>query len=130
MRGMGLLSLGTGGWGRGTKKHRTAWAAGAIRSINFVGIIRFNPIRQEKNARAIQRISASGSRCFRSGKPSLLRDLWTRRGEEHDAARIGHARRELARKILYVYTLTRAEVAMDRVNADNRALAARDQASD
>jgi hypothetical protein len=30
-------------------------------------------------------------------RPSLLRDLWTRKGEEHDAQRIQHARHELAR---------------------------------
>lgn len=32
-------------------------------------------------------------------RPALLRNLWTRRGEEHDAAKIEHARRELARHL-------------------------------
>lgn len=44
-------------------------------------------------------------------RPSLLRDLWTRRGEEYDAVRIEHARHELARhladKLLYAHELTR-----------------------
>jgi hypothetical protein len=65
-------------------------------------------------------------------RPSLVRDLWTRRGEDHDATRIGHARHELARylagKIDYVYELTRPEGAMDQVHAENRALAARERA--
>ena len=65
-------------------------------------------------------------------RPSLVRDLWTRRGEDHDATRIGHARHELAchlaEKILYVYALTRPAVAMDAVHAENRAIAAREQA--
>jgi hypothetical protein len=30
-------------------------------------------------------------------RPSLLRDLWTRKGEDHNAQRIHGARRELAR---------------------------------
>lgn len=61
-------------------------------------------------------------------RASLLRDLWTRRGEEYDATRIEHARHELARylaeKILYSHELTRAAHAMDAVEAGNRALAA------
>jgi len=67
-------------------------------------------------------------------RPSLLRDLWTRRGEDYDATRIQHARHELARhlaeKILYVYELTRPEAEMDRVHAENRAIAERARAKD
>ena len=65
-------------------------------------------------------------------RASLLRDLWTRRGEDYDATKIEHARHELARylaeKILYSHELTRAAHAMDEVNARNRAIAAGDQA--
>jgi hypothetical protein len=59
-------------------------------------------------------------------RPSLLRDLWTRRGEDHDRAKIEHARHELARflaeRVLYgSHELTRAAVPMDAVYAENRA---------
>jgi hypothetical protein len=61
-------------------------------------------------------------------RPSLLRDLWTRRGEEYDATKIEHARHELASylaaKILYAHELTRAAVPMDEVGAENRAIEA------
>ena len=67
-------------------------------------------------------------------RPSLIRDLWTRRGEDYDATKIEHARHELARylaeKILFSHELTRAEHAMDRVDAENRARAAAAQARD
>jgi hypothetical protein len=60
-------------------------------------------------------------------RASLLRDLWTRRGEEYDARKIDHARHELARylaeKILCSHELTRAPHSMDVVEAENRALA-------
>ena len=65
-------------------------------------------------------------------RASVLRDLWTRRGEEYDAHKIEHARHELARymaeKILYSHELTRPENEMDRVNESNRALAAQERA--
>lgn len=32
-------------------------------------------------------------------RPSLLRDLWTRRGEDHDGPKIEHARHEFARHL-------------------------------
>ena len=59
-------------------------------------------------------------------RASLLRDLWTRRGEEYDATRIDHARHELARylaeKILHGgHELTRPTQAMDAVAAADRA---------
>ena len=62
-------------------------------------------------------------------RASVLRDLWTRRGEDYDKARIEHARHELARflaeKILYGgHRLTRNAVPMDAVNAENRAIEA------
>ena len=65
-------------------------------------------------------------------RAAVLRDLWTRRGEEYDAHKIEHARHELARyladKILYSHELTRAENEMDRVNDSNRAFAAQERA--
>jgi hypothetical protein len=65
-------------------------------------------------------------------RASLLRDLWTRRGEEYDSTKIEHARHELARylaeKILYSHELTRAAHAMDEVEAANRAIAAQERA--
>jgi hypothetical protein len=66
-------------------------------------------------------------------RASLLRDLWTRRGEDYDATKIEHARHELARylaeKILYgSHELTRTAHAMDEVEAANRAIAAQEQA--
>jgi hypothetical protein len=66
-------------------------------------------------------------------RASLLRDLWTRRGEEYDATKIEHARHELARylaeKILYGgHELTRPKAEMDRVRDRNRAIAAEEQA--
>jgi len=65
-------------------------------------------------------------------RASVLRDLWTRRGEDYDATRIEHARHELARylagKILYSHELTRAANAMDAVNEANRAHAAKQRA--
>lgn len=62
-------------------------------------------------------------------RPSLLRDLWTRRGEEYDATKIEHARHELARflaeKILYgSHQLMRDAVPQDAVDAENRAIKA------
>lgn len=64
-------------------------------------------------------------------RASLLRDLWTRRGEEYDATKIEHARHELARylaeKILFSHELTRPAHAMDAVDAANRALAAQER---
>lgn len=62
-------------------------------------------------------------------QPSLLRDLWTRRGEDLDREKIEHARQELARflaeKILYgSHQLTRAAVSLDEVHAENRAIEA------
>ena len=62
-------------------------------------------------------------------RPSLLRDLWTRRGEDFDPAKIEHARHELARflaeKILNGgHRLTRDAVALDGVHAENRAIEA------
>jgi 6-phosphogluconolactonase/glucosamine-6-phosphate isomerase/deaminase len=45
-------------------------------------------------------------------RAAVVRDIWTRRGEEYDAARIEHARHALARylaeKILYAHELTRS----------------------
>lgn len=42
---------------------------------------------------------------FGQRRPAVLRDLWTRRGEEYDRAKIEHARTELANhlagRILY-----------------------------
>lgn len=65
-------------------------------------------------------------------RASVLRDLWTRRGEEYDATRIEHARHELARylaeKLLYSHELTRAANAMDEVNEANRAHEAQQRA--
>ena len=56
-------------------------------------------------------------------RASLLRDLWTRRGEEYDG-RNNNARHELARylaeKILCSHELTRAPHSMDVVEAENR----------
>lgn len=65
-------------------------------------------------------------------RAAVLRDLWTRRGEEYDGHKVEHARHELARylaeKILYSHELTRAENEMDRVNDTNRAVAAQERA--
>lgn len=67
-------------------------------------------------------------------RPAVIRDLWTRRGEEHDGQKIEHARREFARfiaeKMLYSHHVTRAATSMDAVDAENRAVAGREQAKD
>jgi hypothetical protein len=62
-------------------------------------------------------LTAAGQR-----RPSLLRDLWTRRGEEHDAQRIQHARHELARFLAEQFRtakwrVVRAETMHDRLFA-------------
>jgi hypothetical protein len=55
-------------------------------------------------------------------RPSILRDLWTRRGEEYDGPRIERARRDLAEhlaeKILYAAELTRAAQCQDAFGAE------------
>ena len=65
-------------------------------------------------------------------RASVLRDLWTRRGEDYDATRIEHARHELARylaeKLLYSHELTRPANAMDEVQEANRAHEAQQRA--
>jgi hypothetical protein len=53
-------------------------------------------------------------------RPSLLRDLWTRRGEDYDAQRIQHARHELARFLaeqfrISKWTVARPETMHDRL---------------
>lgn len=58
-------------------------------------------------------------------RPAVLRDLWTRRGEEYDRARIEHARSEfasfVAERICRSYQLSRPANAMDEIAALNRA---------
>ena len=43
-------------------------------------------------------------------RPALVRDLWTRKGEAHDAQRIRHARHELARFLAERMAISRWEV--------------------
>ena len=58
-------------------------------------------------------------------RAGLLRDLWSRRGEEYDAAKVEHARRELARylaeKILYSHELTRRATRIELDGEEYRA---------
>lgn len=55
-------------------------------------------------------------------RPSILRDLWTRRGEDYDGPKIERARRDLADhlagKILYAAELTRAAQSQDAFGAE------------
>ena len=55
-------------------------------------------------------------------RPALIRDLWTRRGEQRDEAKRGHARQELARYLaeqirMSGHEVTRRATAGDEVRA-------------
>lgn len=51
-------------------------------------------------------------------RPSLLRDLWTRRGEDHDRDKIQHARHELARTLAENLERSRWEVVREEQYQD------------
>jgi len=51
-------------------------------------------------------------------QPSLLRDLWTRRGEDHDSRKIDAARRELGRALAQRFETANWEVMREETNHD------------
>jgi hypothetical protein len=55
---------------------------------------------------------------IRQRRPSLLRDLWTRRGEEHDGEKIRSAQVELARELAERLKTAKWEVSRNRTSQD------------
>ena len=57
-------------------------------------------------------------------RPSLLRELWTRRGEDYDADKVRHARAELAQALAEnleraKWEVTREETMHERIMRDD-----------
>mgnify|MGYP003578421915 CR=1 FL=1 len=61
-------------------------------------------------------------------RPSLIRDLWTRKGEQHDSEKQRHARHELARYIAEKLATARHEVTRLETHHDRLWRSVRDEA--
>jgi len=63
--------------------------------------------------------------------PHVIRDLWTRRGEEYDSAKIERAREQFAafvgERLYRAYEMTRPMDNMDEIAAYNRTVEAGEQ---